>query len=107
MRVVGFQVMADCLDLVTTREIVFSGPITRDWIFALEQLGRLEYYSHFPKPFFRLTRPGDYIIKGVLGRDRCQVVFLGQLDTLQNDLINQLDLLTPDSSCRPDQEVGP
>jgi hypothetical protein len=95
--------MEDCLDRVVTKEIVFSQPMDRGWVLALDQLGKLEYYGHFPKPFFRVTKPTAYVLKGVEGHDRCQVVFLEHTAALESDLVERLNNLNLDHSSGPEQ----
>ena len=104
MRVTGIKSMEDCLDRVVTKEIAFSRPMDREWVMALDQLGQLEYYGHFPKPFFRVTRPKAYVIKGVEGHDRCQVVFLEHTAALESDLLERLDRLKADAESCPGQD---
>ena len=85
--------MDDCLDRVATKEFTFSNPVTRGWIHMLEALGELEYYGHFPRPFYRLTAKTEFIIKGIEGNDKCQVVFLDYTEEAESSLIDKLNRL--------------
>lgn len=93
MKVIRVKAMDDCLDRVATKEFTFSNAATQDWIRSLEALGELEYYGHFPRPFYRLTAKGEFIIKGVEGNDKCQVVFLDYTEEAESSLMGKLNRL--------------
>ena len=96
MRVIDVRPVEDCVDRVVVKEIVFSRPVTSNWIQTLENLGKLDYYHHFPKPFYRLTRKGDYIIKGVEAQDRCRVTFINYTAETEAGLLERLNRLETD-----------
>jgi hypothetical protein len=93
LKVINIKAMDDCLDKVAAKELTFSHPTNQAWIQSLKALGDLDYYGHFPRPFYRLTAKGEYIIKGVEGNDKCQVVFLDYTKETESTLISTLDRL--------------
>lgn len=70
----------DCLDGSMFKDIVLSAPISRAFIRSLATLGTLEYFPRLPRPFFRLTRSGEFMLKGVQGNDRFQAMFVHRAD---------------------------
>lgn len=62
----------DCLDGTTIKEILLAEPADRALADRLSVLGDMDYYEHFPKPFFRITC--DVVqIKGVAGSHRIRL----------------------------------
>ena len=83
MKVLETRVVEECLDGVVIREVLFDGRIGANFIKSLEKLGTLEYFPHFPKPFFRVRKKGKYIIKGVEGNETCQIFYIDSSEEIQ------------------------
>jgi len=66
----------ECIDGVVIKELLFDEPFDETFIRGLEALGKLEYFPHFPRPFFRVGQAGKFIIKGVQGNRTCQVFYI-------------------------------
>ncbi|MEW6263984.1 MAG: hypothetical protein AB1641_12990 [Thermodesulfobacteriota bacterium] len=98
MKVINIKTLDDCLDRVVTKEFVFDQPTYRAWIMALGELGQVEYYSHFPRPFYRVTQQGVLSIKGVEGRDRCQVLYFHYTSETESTLVQRLHRLNQAAS---------
>ena len=75
MKILEVTKLEDCFDGSSTYGYVFDGAWTRDAIMRLRALGDVEYFAHFPRPYFRLTSFAGLRIKGVEGEDNCQVTF--------------------------------
>jgi hypothetical protein len=65
----------DCLDGSSIYSYTLSAAWTRAAIRALGELGRLEYFADFPRPFFRVIGAEGLVIKGVEGETSCRVVY--------------------------------
>jgi hypothetical protein len=74
--VVESKAVEECLDGVIIRELRLDETVSEPFIRYLGQLGVLQYYPHFSRPFYRVTRKGEFIVKGVLGNASCQVFFI-------------------------------
>lgn len=72
MTVIKVNTVEECLDGTTVFEIVFGEPVNGDAIRSLDSLGTLEYFSDFPRPFYRVEGEA-FQLKGVEGNDRCRV----------------------------------
>ena len=75
MTVIEIKPVENCLDSVPTRDFFLSDDIDKETILRLGKLGKLEYFPHFARPFFRVTKKGAYIIRGVQGNRSFQVIF--------------------------------
>jgi hypothetical protein len=73
MNVTATRVIETCLDGTRNVEKTLDRPVDRKFIYHLAELGNLEYFSEFSRPFFRITRPGDFIIKGIEGQNTFEV----------------------------------
>lgn len=86
MNITATRVIETCLDGTKNIEKTLDQAIDRKFIYYLGALGDLEYFAEFSRPFFRITRPGAFIIKGVEGA-------------------NSFEIFTLDPASDPDQEV--
>ena len=87
MQITATRVVETCLDGTKNIEKTLDRPTDRKFILHLAGLGTLEYFSEFSRPFFRITRPGVFIIKGVEGA-------------------STFDIFTLDSASDPDEEIA-
>lgn len=76
MKVLATRIIETCLDGTKNVEKTVDRGMDRKFIYHLAGLGDLEYFSDFARPFFRITRHGAFIIKGVEGADTFQVFFI-------------------------------
>ena len=67
MKINAERPIANCFNGDFMREIELDVGICVNFIHYLATLGetRLDYYEDFPRPFFKLDRPGYYILKGI------------------------------------------
>jgi hypothetical protein len=79
MNVTATRVIETCLDGTKNIEKTLDRTIDRKFIYHLAALGNLEYFADFSRPFFRITRPGEFIIKGVEGADSFEVFIVSAL----------------------------
>ena len=76
-----------CLDSAPVREYRLSEPVGEPLMRSLAEGARLDYYPHFPKPYFRIDRPKAYVIQGVLGADSFRVTFTPSAgDSVEDEL---------------------
>lgn len=86
MRVLEIKEKEVCLDGTEIKEFLLDGTVDEAFIKAFGQLGRLDYFGNFPRPFYRITRDGQFIIKGVEGFATFQVIFLRDVTVLEAEL---------------------
>ena len=66
----------DCFDHSAIYEYRLETPTTETSIRALgQELGRLQYFPDFPRPFYRILAEGGLQIRGVQGERDFQAVF--------------------------------
>jgi hypothetical protein len=76
MRILALKHVEDCFNDSAVFRLEFDTPWTEAGIQRLTALGRLEYFSQFPRPFFRLRGADGLVIKGVLGETTCRMTLL-------------------------------
>ncbi|MCK9579403.1 MAG: hypothetical protein M0Q92_03010 [Methanoregula sp.] len=86
MNVISSRILETCLDGTMNIEITLDRTMDRNSICHLASMGNLEYFSDFPRPFFRITRPGAFIIKGVEGADTFEVFKLAASTDVANEI---------------------
>jgi len=74
MRITGTTPVQDCVDGTSVVTYWFDRVWTPEAIRRLEDLGAVEYFTDYPRPFFRVLCPSGLRIRGVDGEDNCQVV---------------------------------
>ena len=74
MKITGIVKLEDCFDGSSVYSFQFDRPWTREIIQQLSELGELDYFGDFPRPFFRIRGIGGLQMKGVEGLDHCRVV---------------------------------
>lgn len=77
MRVVRKELVENCLPSAPEYRYEFSEPWSAETIRELGDLGELDYYAHFPRPFFRVRLREGVQIRGVEGDVCCRVIFAG------------------------------
>lgn len=67
MKVIDIKLIEDCLDGSYIKEILLDSKVTKEFIFYLKDIGKLNYYESFAWPFFKIVDMNKFIIKGVEG----------------------------------------
>ncbi len=75
MQIVSSSIVEDCTTAGRTWRYRFDSPVTRGAILSFARLGELELYSEFPHPFYRVTSPQGFRLKGTEGEHSCLVAF--------------------------------
>lgn len=85
MKVTGIIDIEDCLDGSFIKEILLDNPVTPGLIHHLGQMGSLQYFPHFPRPFFRVDGKG-IMFKGIEGNNTIRITLFDKerLPELQN-----------------------
>lgn len=78
MRLTNATKVEDCFDGGTVFKYAFDRKWTAQTIRSLIDLGRLDYFPDFPRPFFRVCGKTGFQIKGVEGEETCLVVLPGK-----------------------------
>ncbi len=78
MKLLRKERMENCLPSAPEYRYEFSEPWSAEAIRELGELGELDYYAHFPRPFFRVRLREGIVIRGVEGDAGCRVIFAGE-----------------------------
>lgn len=74
MDIIEIKPLEDCFDESIMKEITFNQPVTEDFIFYFGNLGKLEYFPDFPKPYFKVDVEDKFILKGILGNKTIRLI---------------------------------
>lgn len=95
MKIIDRKPIEECIDGVIIIEMRLDSKVTEEIIEHLGLLGHLEYFRNFLRPFYRITRDKEFVLKGVLGNETFQVVFMNYSENHENHIIDHLALLIP------------
>ena len=90
MKVLDRKDVEECLDGVIIKEFLLDGKISEKFIYYMGRSGELKYFPHFPRPFFKITKKSEFIIKGVEGNNTFQVFFINHSSELENAIIDMV-----------------
>lgn len=90
MKLLNVKTLEECLDQVAIKEYEFDSPATKQFIDYLGRGGKLEYFK-FARPFYRLTKSGVYILKGIEEAATLQVVYMRYQPAHQEELLSLIE----------------
>lgn len=65
--------MEDCFDGSLIKEILLADNIIKEQIYTLGEGGYIQYFSDFPRPFYKIRISGLYDVKGIEGNNTMRV----------------------------------
>lgn len=68
--------LESCLDNAPQCEYELGAPVDEALMRKLAVDATLQYFPHFPRPYFRIDRPRAYVLQGIVGRDRIRAAFV-------------------------------
>jgi len=74
MHIVSCTHLEDCLNGSRWMRYDFDTPWDDASVRSLDGIGALEYFTDFPRPYFRLRGDAGSEVKGVLGTTTCRVL---------------------------------
>jgi len=74
MKIVKMESVEDCFKETLFIDAELDCPVTKSFIFYLGTKGKLQYYEDFPRPFFQLSIPSKYSLKGIEGSHSIRVL---------------------------------
>ena len=91
MKIISCKKLEDCFDGNSVYGYQFEETWTKESITRLKELGKLDYFPDFPRPFFRLVGEKGLQLKGVQGNRSCQVIYPRKdKEVIKERLENQL-----------------
>ncbi|PKN46701.1 MAG: hypothetical protein CVU59_05295 [Deltaproteobacteria bacterium HGW-Deltaproteobacteria-17] len=101
MKVLSLIPLDDCLGSTHSVRCHLDAAMTEEAMRRLAEGGRLEYFPHFPRPFFRVDHPAHFIAQGVLGNDHFRLTYLKQYkDAVREALQTIFSESEPCQDCR-------
>ena len=74
MKILRQRKLEDCFDGSTVYGYEFTDPWDEARIQALARFGKLDYFTDFPRPMFRVTCESGLFIQGLAGTNQCRVI---------------------------------
>lgn len=74
LRITEITNLEYCLNGPYIKELTFDTEVTDDFIYYLGELGELEYYKSFVKPFYTIEHPLEFILKGIQGKNTAKII---------------------------------
>jgi hypothetical protein len=100
VRIVGSQVLENCLDRSVVKEIQLSEPIGEVVMRRMARRGKLQYFPNFPRPYFRIDHSRTYVAQGVFGNTSVRVTFSPLADAdAEKELYTLIETPMPGESC--------
>jgi hypothetical protein len=95
MNVTATRIIETCLDGTMNVEKMLDRAMDRKFIHHLAVLGNFEYFPQFARPFFRITRPGIFVIKGVEGEISFEVFIIRVTGDLDDEIATVVSQFNP------------
>jgi hypothetical protein len=74
------------------KEYFLDEDVTIRFVEFLGKMGVAEYFPDFARPFFRITRDGKFMIKGINGNSSFQVFFFNTPELNEPDITQHISL---------------
>ena len=78
MKIVKVKDIEDCFDGSFIKEFLYDKKVTKDFIHYLGKTGKLDYFPDFARPFYKLSCPKKYTLKGVEGSNSSRITLYGE-----------------------------
>lgn len=73
IRVNTVRDLENCLESAPVKEFVLDGDVGEALMRRLAVDSRLQYFPHFPRPYFRIDRADSWTIQGIVGSTSLRV----------------------------------
>ena len=93
MKVEEVKHVEDCFDGSLIKELLLSSEISKKLIFALGEDGKVQYFPHFAKPFFKIRVVGKYDLKGIEGNKTMRIHLKYPKKYSTNEFIKFLEMV--------------
>jgi hypothetical protein len=77
MIIMDTETIPKCFDGGSIVDYKFNSVVTKDSIYKMASLGKLDYYKTFPTPYFTIHLKNGGQIRGIEGRSTLRVVYEG------------------------------
>jgi hypothetical protein len=74
-RVLAITVLETCLDSSVIRAYDLDEPLCEPIMRRVASGGRLQFFPHFPRPYFRVDTARTWVLQGVFGETRLRATF--------------------------------
>jgi hypothetical protein len=75
---VDVRELENCLQRSESREVALDSPVTEELMRRLAGEGALQYFPHFPRPYFRIDHPSAWVVQGIIGDCKLRIQLFGE-----------------------------
>jgi hypothetical protein len=76
-RFLDLRELESCLNSSEAMEVGLDEPVDEGLIRRLGREGTLQYFPHFPRPYFRVDHPSNWLVQGIVGTARLRIQIFG------------------------------
>lgn len=76
-RFLDLRDLESCLNSSEALEVGLDGPVDETLIRRLGTAGVLQYFPHFPRPYFRVDHASNWLVQGIVGTPRLRIQIFG------------------------------
>lgn len=69
--------LESCLSTSEAMEIGLDEPVDEALIRRLGREGSLQYFPRFPRPYFRVDHPANWVVQGIVGAAKLRIQLFG------------------------------
>jgi hypothetical protein len=84
------QRLKDCFGEETMISYSLSKPADNLFVENIRKLFPVELFREFPRPFFRCSVPGHFLLTGVIGLDKIKITFRKECPFRDKDLLEDI-----------------
>ncbi len=89
-RFLDLRELESCLSHSEAKEIALDEPVSVALMQRLACDGKLQYFPHFPRPYFRIDHPTDWLIQGIVGSPKLRIQLFGERRAMVLDRLRSL-----------------
>ena len=77
-RFLDLRELESCLLRSDAKEVALDGPVTEELMHRLAGEGTLQYFPHFPRPYFRVDHRSAWVVQGIIGDRKLRLQLFGE-----------------------------
>jgi hypothetical protein len=102
-RFVDLRELESCLAHSEAKEIALDEGVSVELMQRLATEGTLQYFPHFPRPYFRIDHPTAWLIQGIVGSPKLRIQLFGKDRAAALERLRSL-VETPEPICDTTKE---
>lgn len=76
-RFLDLRELESCLNSSEAMEVGLDEPVDESLIHRLGREGALQFFPHFPRPYFRVDHSSAWVVQGIVGSAKIRIQLFG------------------------------